>query len=185
MAKVSWANFAKGYNESSGAFQDYGFDLRNIILEETSDPFSSSTSQFYVMQTSAYHFVAGDYFSGSFVLGDSFSGIKSGTVNSFTRKYDGKVLGTISGLSLDYSAVAAAAKTPTKTDDMALWAKAFAGNDIFSGSKASDRFEGFAGNDTIKGMGGADKLYGGAGADTFIFSSTKDSTMASSGRDTI
>lgn len=214
MAQVYWPNIAKGYNNTTKQFQDFGFDLRNIILEETAFPFSSTASQVYVIQTSAYQFIGGDTYFGTF-------GPTSMTVTSFSREYEEKILGEMTGLNVDFLEVVAAAKTPDMADDMALWARAFSGDDVLIGSGTADRLEGFDGNDqllagagndileggfgldtllggngndrlyghadrdVLTGGRGADWLYGGGDADVFVFASIKDSTTKSSGRDTI
>lgn len=106
-------------------------------------------------------------------------------INEISRYYQQELIGSITGLSLDFDAVYAAGKTGDPEDDYALFRDALAGDDIFFGSRGNDYFDGFAGNDKLKGGIGADKLYGGIGADTFIFSSTKDSTSVRGDRDTI
>jgi Ca2+-binding RTX toxin-like protein len=200
MATVNWPKSESGYKDATQRFQDYGFDLRDILLTGVASPtFINRDGTGFTNYETAHTFLTNDVFSGSFVVkregteygtpsASIFVGsewVESGTITSFTRSAGGITLGSIKGIRLDYKQAAAAALTASKSDDMALWAKAFAGNDVLTGSAASDRLEGFAGNDKLTGKVGADKLYGGAGADTFIFASTKDSTVTSSGRDMI
>lgn len=163
----------------------YGFDFRKFLLSSVEPNIGAYLpSSFNVLDRGPGGYgPAMDTYRGVFTYGSVSSDV-SGTVTSITRD-ENDFISTISGLNLSVKDLDAAAKTTSKTDDMALWARAFAGSDSLTGAKAADRLEGFAGNDMIKGRGGADKLYGGTGADVFIFASVKDSTKTSSGRDTI
>ena len=53
-----------------------------------------------------------------------------------------------------------------------------AGNDIVSGGKLDDQFDGSTGNDTIRGNGGNDLINGGDGADTLLGGAGNDSIIA-------
>jgi Ca2+-binding RTX toxin-like protein len=178
MASVYWPSLLKGYNETTSKFQDYGFNLRTLLLEDVRSPTFGDNNGFKSIGA-PFGFIVSDQYSGSFVIqGVTY---KSGTITSIVREGTDR----IDGLQLDFQEASAAASTPDKTDDVVLWAKAFAGDDVFFGSKAADVFEGFDGNDRVTGGLGSDKLYGGAGSDTFVFKSYKDSTVAKSGQDTI
>jgi Ca2+-binding RTX toxin-like protein len=111
--------------------------------------------------------------------------IESGTITEFTRSISFHTLGTIKGVEIDYKEAADAGTTPDKADDMALWAKAFAGNDTFVGSPVSDRLEGFAGNDTMSGGAGDDLLEGGFGLDHLNGGADNDSLYGGDGDDSL
>jgi len=143
-------------------------------------------------------FLTTDKFSGSFVAkregveygtppATIFIGkewVESGTITSLTRTA-GKMLGTIEGLQIDYLQAAAADSTGDKSDDMALWAQAFAGNDFLYGSNGAERLEGFSGNDTMFGSTGNDTLDGGEGADILNAGLGSDTVIGASGNDTL
>lgn len=109
--------------------------------------------------------------------------IESGTITEFTRSIFPNTLGTIKGVEIDYREAADAGATPDKADDMALWAKAFAGNDTFVGSPVGDRLEGFDGNDTMSGGAGHDLLEGGFGLDHLNGGADNDSLYGGDGDD--
>lgn len=109
--------------------------------------------------------------------------IEAGTITEFTRSIFPITLGTIKGVEIDYREAAYAGTTPDKADDMALWAKAFAGNDTFVGSPVGDRLEGFAGNDTMSGGAGHDLLEGGLGLDHLNGGADNDSLYGGDGDD--
>jgi Ca2+-binding RTX toxin-like protein len=50
-----------------------------------------------------------------------------------------------------------------------------AGNDVFIGNAAANRFDGGGGNDTFDGAGGTDYFNGGAGIDTVLYTSNTTS----------
>ncbi len=164
----------------------YGFDFRIMILEGiASGPiFGKNVTSFEVINSGPGGYgPAKDIYVGTFTYGTMSTDV-SGRVKSIARK-ENNFTSTVSGFDIDVKDIIAAAATPSKADDIALWAASFSGNDVITGGKARDLLEGLAGNDKLKGGLGADKLYGGSGADVFIFSSTKDSTAAASGRDSI
>jgi Ca2+-binding RTX toxin-like protein len=185
MATVNWPNVAKGYDDQAQDFRDYGFDFRDLLVRDAANPFFVNTdgTGFTVIDQGPYGGApVKDQYTGTFTL-DSVS-IADGTINKLTREH-GEFLGSITGLQIPFKDLAAAADTDSKSDDMALWAKAFAGNDILRGSPVIDRLEGFSGNDKLTGRLGADRLFGGEGGDSFIFTSIKDSTVKSAGRDIV
>jgi Ca2+-binding RTX toxin-like protein len=166
MATVYWPYLVKGYNERTLSFVDYGFDLRFLLVPDAAHPFLVNTNGtgFTALDKGPYGGgpVSGHYI-GTFTL-DRVS-IADGTVNSLTRQMGGEFVGSVSELQVPFKDLSAAAETEDKSDDMALWAQAFAGNDAFTGSNAADRLEGFAGNDTMSGGVGYDFLEGGLGLD--------------------
>lgn len=58
-----------------------------------------------------------------------------------------------------------------------------AGNDILTGSSASDQLFGEAGNDVLLGKGGVDLLFGGAGNDTLTGGAGDDQAFGQAGND--
>jgi hypothetical protein len=209
MATVNWPNLEKGYNDATQSFQDYGFDLRDILLTGVALPsfINPNGTGFHNLET-AHGFTTTDKFTGSFVVmregveygtppATIFIGsewVESGTITSFTRSAGDTTLGTIEGLQLDYLQAAAAALTADKSDDMALWAQAFAGNDFLSGSNGADRLKGFSGddtmlggaaNDTLDGALGFDSLDGGAGNDILYGVDGNDQLLGGIGNDTM
>jgi Ca2+-binding RTX toxin-like protein len=197
MATVYWPKLIRGYNEGTGQFQDHGFNLRDILKPEIVSPFpiNPDGSGFTSIGT-PYGLVATDQYSGSFVVGEKgyylspgvFVGerwIASGTITSLTRSSGGEVRGTIEGVQIDYLQAAAAASTPDTSDDMALWAQAFAGDDAFTGSNAADHLEGFDGNDTMSSGAGHDLLEGGLGLDNLNGGADNDSLYGGDGDDSL
>ena len=86
-----------------------------------------------------------------------------GTITSITLKQNGTTLGTLSGLSLDYSDFVASISA-NGVD--AVVEQLLANSDTIVGSSLGDVFLGKAGDDVISGLSGADRLYGDAGEDT-------------------
>jgi Ca2+-binding RTX toxin-like protein len=111
--------------------------------------------------------------------------VESGTITSFSRTSGDKTYGSIEGLQLDYVQAAAAALTADKSDDMALWAQAFAGNDFLAGSNGADRLEGFSGDDTMLGGGANDTLDGALGFDSLDGGAGNDILYGVDGNDQI
>ena len=199
MATVNWPNAETGIDNSTQQFRDYGFDLRDILYQGVAFPtFINQDGTGFTNYETAHSFLTTDKFGGSFVVkregveygtppATIFIGkewVDSGTITSFTRTA-GKILGTIEGLQIDYLQAAAAASTADKSDDMALWAQAFAGNDFLYGSNGADRLEGFLGNDTMLGGAGNDSLDGGEGTDVLNAELGSDTVYGANGDDTL
>jgi Ca2+-binding RTX toxin-like protein len=104
-----------------------------------------------------------------------------GTVTSYYSKSYSGTQGYITGASISAASLAAAARTASKSDDLAIYKAVLSGSDRITGGKGDDKLEGFAGNDKITGGWGKDKLYGGSGADTFIYKDTYDAAWENGG----
>ena len=109
-------------------------------------------------------------FGGDFTLGLNIYGTPvatSGTITGYTQDlWDGTSWGEavyINGFSIDAVQVYNATLTPSTSDDFALYAQMFSGNDTISGN---------SGNDTLLGYGGDDYIDGGAGSDTAVYQYT-------------
>jgi len=193
--------------DQNGSFTKYGFDFRADLLIAASQPSFLGTGP-TIPSFSVLHqpmgWIATDTYEGSFTVervgtqyGPIFVGsqwISSGTITKMERTTSTGDYGSISGLSLDYNEVKAAAATTGIEDDIALWAKAFSGDDLLNGSGANDRLEGFAGNDllyagagidTLEGGQGLDYLGAGAGDDTLYGNDDADTLVGEAGNDTL
>jgi Ca2+-binding RTX toxin-like protein len=178
-------------------------DRKYVVSEETltivgaEPPPTNQKSKLEIFRSS-YE----DTYSGTFIVGEEgerttvktgpfttkstfvgYQWIESGTITGITRNANLDNIGTITGIELDYREAADAGSTQDKADDMALWAKAFAGNDVFSGSPVTDWLEGFAGNDTMAGQAGNDRLDGGLGPDYLAGGIGNDTILGSGGDD--
>ena len=178
-------------------FDIFGFQFSNLFYGYT---YNGNTTKYTVDYGSGTK----DVFTGS---GFSYIGVVpvSGTVNSYTGYYQGKVIATISDWNVKATDIVAVASTTSITDDYKLLTKLFAGADTFTGGSKNDIFAAGGGNDTLKGNGGndwldgasgndkidggtgndyivggtgKDILTGGSGYDSFIFASTKDSAVS-------
>jgi Ca2+-binding RTX toxin-like protein len=195
MATVYWPKLIRGYNEDTGQFHEHGFNLRDILKAEMLSPsFTDLDGTGFTSIGTPFGLVATDQYTGIFVVGENgyylspgvFVGerwVASGTITSLTRSSGGEVRGTIEGVQIDYLQAVAAASTLDTSDDMALWAQAFAGNDIFTGSNVADRLEGFDGNDTMSSGAGHDLLEGGLGLDHLNGGVNNDSLYGGDGDD--
>ncbi|MBB3020708.1 hypothetical protein FHR70_003794 [Microvirga lupini] len=171
----------------------FGFDLKNVKFSGMlhGNPYQQTSSLFSVTYGSgtAYR----DEYRGTGFTYDATGMLNGGAVESFGGFQSGKPSLTVKGISVPAASFVAAARTSSRSDDLALLKKALAGNDKITGGNGvylldkyvGDKLEGFGGNDVLYGRRGADRLYGGTGADTFVFKSAKDSTVALNGRDTI
>jgi Ca2+-binding RTX toxin-like protein len=170
MATVYWPNLEKGYDHQTQRFRDYGFDIKYLLVPDAADPFFVSKTGFDVVDASPYGAgTVGDSYTGTFVVKDVH--IVEGTINSFVRQPGGDFVGSITGLQISFKDLSAAAATDDKSDDIALWAQAFSGDDSFTGTNTADRLQGFSGNDKLYGRYGNDILSGGLGLDVFVFNS--------------
>lgn len=161
MAKLTWNG-------------SYGFDFSFLNLSNVNYGSSYATT---LTSFIAYYGSRStrDEFHGSGFTYDAQGVPTGGTVASYANYENGKLLGSISGLSLSATALVKAASTYSTRDDMALYKAALRGSDQITGGKGDDRLEGFGGNDKITGGRGADMIYGGTGADAFVFRSIRDS----------
>jgi hypothetical protein len=130
-----------------------------------------------------------DIWNGKFEFGPDLDDV-TGWVHGLQRFGDGIKTDFIGGLKLPYAEVVKVVRTSTKKDNLAMFAKAFRGNDIidttyFRDRGANDKLEGFAGKDQLIAGQGADRLYGGSGADRFVYKSIADSTTTFSGQDVV
>lgn len=155
------------------------FDLRKLNLYNVQNA--------YEYHKSSDKFVA-DYWNG---MRDEFRGVgftygadgypTGGTVKAYYLKGSFETYGYITGLNISATSLVAAARTPSKIDDIAIFKAALSRNDIIKGGEGDDKLEGFAGNDKIVGGWGRDKLYGGKGKDTFIYKSSYDAAWENGG----
>ncbi|WP_338503385.1 FG-GAP-like repeat-containing protein [Sphingomonas kaistensis] len=107
---------------------------------------------------------------GSNLALDASGRLVSGTVNfvGVVETSSQRLYWYTAGVNIGASAVYDAVATPSNTDELGLFATAFAGSDTVVGSVNNDKLTGFAGNDTITGGLGVDRLEGGDGNDTFF-----------------
>ena len=154
-----------------------------IFLATTTTDFNTAFDNLFWLdgfaaysQQNANGFTA--YFAGEEKLvvggaGFTFNGPEpvDGTITSITLKQNGTTLGTLSGLSLDYSDFVASisANGVDATVEQLL-----ANSDTIVGSSLGDVFFGKAGGDVISGLGGNDRLYGDAGEDTLYGGNNDD-----------
>lgn len=183
MATVYWVGPADKYTKKD-PYTFHGFDFRKVMLDNAWRPFTVSETMISGASPSPHNpGVARDEYSGSFEI--RFMNVEKGTVDSFSRYDGGRYFGTITGLDMTYAELMAASQTTDKSDDLALFARAFAGDDVLTAGGANDLLEGFAGNDVITGGRGADRLYGGVGADRFVFKNLRDSQADKIKRDVV
>jgi hypothetical protein len=127
----------------------------------------------------AYAAVSGDAsrdfeleFYGSNFADDASGNLTAGTLNALQgvdRTGEPTILYFVDGLDLDAADVFDIVLSASTTDDDALFADIFSGDDTFDLSDGDDIIQGFAGDDTING---------GAGDDTAIYSGDRsDSTI--------
>jgi Ca2+-binding RTX toxin-like protein len=104
-------------------------------------------------------------FEGSFSA-NALAGSVSGTARtwSLTNYKTNKLVFKFSKISLSASAVLAAARTSSKSDDRKLFEKMLSGNDTIFGSMFNDTLFGYGGDDVLRGGQGLDRLDGGAGS---------------------
>ncbi|MGF9764795.1 calcium-binding protein [Microvirga sp. 0TCS3.31] len=184
MATVYWPHLVKGYDERTLSFVDYGFDFRHLLVPDAADPFFIADNSFIALDTGPYGGgPVSDNYNGTFII-DGVD-ITDGTVNSLNRRMGGELVGSVSGLELPFKELSAAATTEDKSDDMVLWARAFAGDDVLTGSGAADRLEGFAGNDTMSSGAGHDLLEGGLALDHLNGGADNDSLYGEDGDDVL
>lgn len=180
MATVNWA----------GTY--YGFDFRHIIQDDlaTFGTMGGDLTSVLVLGTMAgvvpgmpsHSVVMGDTYHGSFQYGSLTDPI-GGVINAIERKELGKVIGTVEGFTITYAEAVAAAGTPSRDDNIALFAREFAGDDVLTGGVSNDHLEGFSGNDMLNGAGGADTLDGSLGNDTLIGGEGNDSLIGGDDND--
>lgn len=89
----------------------------------------------------------------------------------------------IGGLSMNAATLSHAMATVGTSDDYALFAAMFSGNDTITLSSAADRMSGYGGNDWLQGNGGNDSLIGSDGNDTLVGDLGKDVLSGGAGAD--
>lgn len=181
MAEVYWPDIITTGLSHSDTSTFLGFNFRDILVYDIGGYANSYTSDSYSISIiNIYYSAVSDTYSGRFTYDGN--GSATGSYITHFRRGD---LNQLLNIHVDFLEARAASLTPSRDDDMTLWAKAFSGNDTLSTTAWRDTLEGFAGNDRLHGGSGADNLYGGSGSDTFIFTSLKDSYGKKAFRDTI
>jgi hypothetical protein len=155
------------------------FDLRKLNLSNVqyADNYTSTSNIFVADYGNGYR----DEFRGWGLTYGVDGYPTGGTVTSYHLKSYSGTVGSITGGKMSAAALATAARTGTRTDDLAIYKAALSGHDTIKGYEGDDKLEGFAGNDKITGGSGKDKLYGGSGADTFIYNSDYDAAWQNGG----
>jgi Ca2+-binding RTX toxin-like protein len=159
-------------------FNGFNLDLNLLIRAQYNYNFFDSIN--YTYNGKKYNDIAefiylinNDYyaaiFGGSDLSVNSSNNVSGGTVTGFLNLYwtGSKWVESwgIESISYSASALAAAAKTTTTSDDYKIIKAIMKGNDNITMSKYADTVSGYSGNDVIKGMGGDDILYGDTGSD--------------------
>lgn len=188
-----------GYGESEMATvnwteANYGFDFNHIIQRDlgTFGTFSGTATSVTVLGTMdgvlpswpEFSFVMSDIYYGSFQYGP-LTEPTSGTINTIERQSSRVTVGQVTGLNITLAEAKAVASTASREDNMALFAREFAGNDALTGGASNDRFEGFAGDDIVLGFTGNDTLDGGEGADVLNGGLGSDFIYGGNGTDTL
>jgi hypothetical protein len=186
-----------GYGESGMATvnwteANYGFDFNHIIQRDlgTFGTFSGTATSVTVLGTMdgvlpswpEFSFVMSDIYHGSFQYGP-LTEPTSGTINTIERQSSRVTVGQVTGLNISLAEAKAVAATPSREDNMALFAREFAGNDALTGGASNDRLEGFAGDDTLLGFVGNDTLDGGEGSDVLNGGLGSDFIYGANGKD--
>lgn len=142
---------------------DYGLDMRDFDFSSLlyADSYSRSSTSF-----TAYYGGWADQFRGGGFKYDSNGYPTAGTVTSYGILYNGVRMALVSGTSIAATKIAAAAKTSSLADDIAIISGALAGNDVIDGGKDRNYLRGYAGNDIVSGGSNWDDLYGDDGSDT-------------------
>lgn len=177
----------------------HGLDMREIdfnVLLYADSYYRSST-----VFTADYGIWA-DQFGGTGFKYASDGAPAAGTVTSYTLFYGMTRMVDISGISIAFSKIAAAAETVSLSDDTAIirnalagsdkligglhanYLRGYAGNDVISGGQYEDILAGDDGDDKISADFGWDKLYGGNGNDTLNGGSGYDLLSGGAGSDT-
>lgn len=102
----------------------------------------------------------------------------------FEANYNGQTgvyLWGIEDVSIPAIQIAAAAVTPSASDDYVLIDNMFAGNDHIILSSGNDLMRAGGGNDFIQGYGGNDFLFGGIGIDTAWYRGVRSDYFLTSG----
>ncbi|WP_156528642.1 calcium-binding protein [Sinorhizobium glycinis] len=161
---------------------EYGLDMRDFdfssLLYANSYSRSSTT-------LTAYYGSWADQFRGSGFKYDSNGFPTAGTVTSYAVLYGGVRMVLISGTSIAATKIAAAAKTSSLSDDIAIISTALAGHDLIDGGDDPNYLRGYAGNDTISGGSSLDELYGDDGNDKLSGKSNVDWLYGGNGNDVL
>jgi hypothetical protein len=116
-------------------------------------------------------------FNVSYPVGNSMSGTATGYLESYWSGSVWVPYFLVQDISVPAQSILQAALTPSKLDDIALFAAAMAGNDTVVLSPFADFVRTYGGDDVIWPKGGNDWIDGGPGFDTvvisdFLFNST-------------
>lgn len=185
MATIDWPGQKDNLYSQDPDFYGNGFNLRSIVLAldlyDNLHAFETDSSFSYDASSPHSPGIVSDTYYGTVYATDAGTGevADESSFHSFVRYQNNHYLGSITGLDMTFSELAAVGMTDSKVDDIALFREAFSGDDLMNGGYGNDTFEGFDGDDTINGSFGADDLYGGYGADTFVYTSVKDSGTTS------
>jgi serralysin len=160
-----------------------GFDFSVLLAGAVT---SSSSGDFRVDADGTFY----DWLFGSdmYVGSDQYGRpVVTGTVTDYFlgEIVDGGYLLGISGVSVSFKDVMAAALTPTLLDDALLVYSAFAGNDEILGSDYNDVLSGFVGNDVVTAYAGNDYAYGDAGNDDVHGGDGADVVKGDAGNDIV
>jgi Ca2+-binding RTX toxin-like protein len=111
------------------------------------------------------------------------SGTVTGLAMSFMEGVSTAPLYAITGASILATALQTAMESAAHTDDAALLASIYRGNDTIILSSFADFATAGAGNDTVTGNGGSDRLFGQTGADEVRGGLGNDSVYGNAGAD--
>ena len=109
-----------------------------------------------------------DQFRGTGFVFNAQQQLIGGAIHVFAEYTHGIGAIYVSGITVQGSAVNAAASTTSLADDRAVVKAALAGHDSFIGSNRRDYLDGFRGNDTLNGNAGNDTLLGNVGNDKLL-----------------
>ncbi|AFL51454.1 putative protease [Sinorhizobium fredii USDA 257] len=151
------------------------FDFSSLLY---GDSYSRSSTSLTV-----YYGSWADQFRGTGFKYDSNGFPTAGTVTSYAILYNGIRMAIVSGASIAATKIAAAAKTSSLSDDIAIISTALAGDDVIDGGEEGNYLRGHAGNDVISGGSSSDDLYGDDGSDTLYGKSSVDYLYGGNGND--
>lgn len=110
-------------------------------------------------------------------------GAITGTVQGFYEYYNGSLGWFVEGINISLADFATASRSSNTTDDQALIAVMFAGDDEFYLSEGGDVVQAHAGNDYAYGDAGSDTLFGNTGDDTVAGGLDGDNLYGGAGND--
>jgi Ca2+-binding RTX toxin-like protein len=159
----------------------YGLDMRGIDFGWL--PYADSYSYGSSIYAAYYSDGVVDEFRGSGFTYDSNGMPTGGTVKSYAAFDNGIRVAYLDGVRIAVTSIVDAALTYSTSDDIAVMAKALAGNDVIRGGGLFDYLRGFAGNDTLYGNAGNDTLVGDDGNDTLTGGAGGDKLYGGNGTD--